>query len=125
MRHLILSAAIPALLMCACATAPVATGVGIGLVANPREYEAAAHLTRYVGRLMGVHDDFLPHSFRDSLRILFQTSRALSTPSSRVAIGAIDKISWSDVAMGAIGGAMRGMRRRGRFRRRARRTTSG
>ncbi|KXO99890.1 oxygenase MpaB family protein [Tsukamurella tyrosinosolvens] len=60
--------------------APVATGVGIGLVANPREYEAAAHLTRYVGRLMGVHDDFLPHSFRDSLRILFQTSRALSTP---------------------------------------------
>ncbi|CAM3855891.1 oxygenase MpaB family protein [Tsukamurella ocularis] len=60
--------------------APVATGAGIGLLANPREYEAAAHLTRYVGRLMGVHDDFLPHSFRDSLRILFQTSRALSTP---------------------------------------------
>lgn len=60
--------------------APVTTGTGIGMVANPREYEAAAHLTRYVGRLMGVHDDFLPHSFRDSLRILFQTSRALSTP---------------------------------------------
>ncbi len=60
--------------------APVATGTGIGMVASPREYEAAAHLTRYVGRLMGVHDDFLPHSFRDSLRILFQTSRALSTP---------------------------------------------
>ncbi|ADG78148.1 ER-bound oxygenase mpaB/mpaB'/Rubber oxygenase catalytic domain-containing protein OS=Tsukamurella paurometabola (strain ATCC 8368 / DSM / CCUG 35730 /CIP 100753 / JCM 10117 / KCTC 9821 / NBRC 16120 / NCIMB 702349/ NCTC 13040) OX=521096 GN=Tpau_1525 PE=4 SV=1 [Tsukamurella paurometabola] len=60
--------------------APVATGTGLGMLANPREYEAAAHLTRYVGRLMGVHDDFLPHSFRDSLRILFQTSRALSTP---------------------------------------------
>lgn len=60
--------------------APVATGTGIGMISTPREYEAAAHLTRYVGRLMGVHDDFLPHSFRDSLRILFQTSRALSTP---------------------------------------------
>lgn len=60
--------------------APVATGVGLGMLAHPREYEAAAHLTRYVGRLMGVHDDFLPHSFRDSMRILFQTSRALSTP---------------------------------------------
>ncbi|WP_244880997.1 oxygenase MpaB family protein [Tsukamurella pseudospumae] len=60
--------------------APVATGMGLGMLAAPREYEAAAHLTRYVGRLMGVHDDFLPHSYRDSLRILFQTSRALSTP---------------------------------------------
>ncbi len=60
--------------------APVATGTGIGMLARPREYEAAAHLTRYVGRLMGVHDDFLPHSYRDGLRILFQTSRALSTP---------------------------------------------
>ncbi|WP_019204198.1 oxygenase MpaB family protein [Tsukamurella sp. 1534] len=60
--------------------APVATGMGLGMIANPREYEAAAHLTRYVGRLMGVTDDFLPHSYRDSLRILFQTSRALSTP---------------------------------------------
>ncbi|TWS19734.1 DUF2236 domain-containing protein [Tsukamurella asaccharolytica] len=60
--------------------APVTAGTGIGMIAHPREYEAAAHLTRYVGRLMGVHDDFLPHSFRDSLRILFQTSRALSTP---------------------------------------------
>ncbi|WP_248488833.1 oxygenase MpaB family protein [Tsukamurella sp. PLM1] len=60
--------------------APVATGTGLGMLSHPREYEAAAHLTRYVGRLMGVHDDFLPHSFRDSLRILFQTSRALSTP---------------------------------------------
>lgn len=60
--------------------APVATGTGIGMVSSPREYEAAAHLTRYVGHLMGVTDDLLPHSFRDSLRILFQTSRALSTP---------------------------------------------
>ncbi|NKY19230.1 DUF2236 domain-containing protein [Tsukamurella spumae] len=60
--------------------APVAVGMGLGILARPREYEAAAHLTRCVGRLMGVHDDFLPHSYRDSLRILFQTSRALSTP---------------------------------------------
>ncbi|KXO87778.1 hypothetical protein AXK57_05485 [Tsukamurella pulmonis] len=60
--------------------APVTTGTGLGMFARPSEYEATAHLTRYVGRLMGVHDDFLPHSFRDSLRILFQTSRALSTP---------------------------------------------
>ncbi len=60
--------------------APVATGTGIGMLAHPREYEAAAHLTRYVGRLMGVHEDFLPDGYRDSLRILFQTSRALSTP---------------------------------------------
>ncbi|GAB3127943.1 oxygenase MpaB family protein [Tsukamurella serpentis] len=60
--------------------APVTSGIGLGMLAAPDEYRAAAHLTRYVGTLMGVHDDFLPRGFRDSLRILLQTSRALSTP---------------------------------------------
>lgn len=78
--------------------APSATGAALGLINSYPEYQAAAHLTRYVGVLMGVQDDFLPRSYRDSLRILFQTSRALSTPdeSSRLLAApmADDPLSW-------------------------------
>jgi hypothetical protein len=79
--------------------APSATGLGLGLLNNPREYDAAAHLTRYVGVLMGVTDEYLPRSYRDSLRILFQTSRVLSTPdrTSRVLAQpmADDPLTWN------------------------------
>ncbi|MFM9378043.1 oxygenase MpaB family protein [Gordonia sp. VNK21] len=60
--------------------APSVGGIGMGLINRPREYEAVAHLTRYVGWLMGVRDDLLPHSFRDALRILIHTSSALAIP---------------------------------------------
>lgn len=58
--------------------APSIGAAGLGLVNSRREYEAIAHLTRYVGWLIGVDDEFLPHSFRDAVRILAHTSAALS-----------------------------------------------
>ncbi|OBK91063.1 oxygenase MpaB family protein [Mycolicibacter sinensis] len=60
--------------------APPAAGLGLGIVLSPSELEDIAHLTRYVGWLMGVRDDWLPGSFRDGVRILYQTLGALSAP---------------------------------------------
>jgi len=47
---------------------------------SPSELDDIAHLTRYVGWLMGIREDWLPHSFRDGVRILYQTLGALSEP---------------------------------------------
>jgi hypothetical protein len=60
--------------------APSAGGVGMGLLLSPKEYDTIAHLTRYVGWLIGVHDEWLPHSFRDGVRVLYHTIAALSEP---------------------------------------------
>ncbi|MGX9675119.1 oxygenase MpaB family protein [Mycobacterium sp. HM-7] len=58
--------------------APVLAGLAMGIVATPAELSSVAHLTRYVGWLMGVQDEWLPRSFRDSVRILYHTSTALA-----------------------------------------------
>lgn len=58
--------------------APTAGALAMGIVATPAELNAVAHLTRYVGWLMGVQDEWLPRSFRDSVRVLYQTSTALA-----------------------------------------------
>jgi len=58
--------------------APVLGGLAMGIVATPAELSAIAHLTRYVGWLMGVQDEWLPRSFRDRVRILYHTSTALA-----------------------------------------------
>jgi hypothetical protein len=60
--------------------APMVGALAMGVVPSPRELDAVAHLTRYVGWLLGVHDEWLPHGFRDSVRILFHTSTALAHP---------------------------------------------
>lgn len=60
--------------------APPAGGLGMGLVLPPAELDAIAHLTRYVGWLMGVRDEWLPRSFRDAIRVLYHTLGALSAP---------------------------------------------
>lgn len=60
--------------------APSVGGIGMGLINRPREYEAIAHLTRYVGWLIGVRDELLPRDFRDSVRLLIHTSAALAIP---------------------------------------------
>ena len=60
--------------------APPAGGLGMGLVLSPREYDAIAHLTRYVGWLIGVDDEWLPRDFRDGIRVLYHTVAALSEP---------------------------------------------
>lgn len=60
--------------------APPAGGLALGIVLSPSELDDIAHTTRYVGWLMGVRDDWLPHSFRDGVAILYQTLGALSAP---------------------------------------------
>lgn len=58
---------------------PVAT-LGMGILPAPDELDAIAHLTRYVGWLIGVEDEWLPRTFRDSIRVLYHTSTALAVP---------------------------------------------
>ncbi|RAV06808.1 DUF2236 domain-containing protein [Mycolicibacterium sp. GF69] len=60
--------------------APAVGVVGMGIVLRPKDYDAVAHLTRYVGWLMGVEDEWLPRGFRDSIRVLYHTLGALAEP---------------------------------------------
>ncbi|MGV0838324.1 oxygenase MpaB family protein [Mycolicibacterium thermoresistibile] len=60
--------------------APAVGAAGMGVVLSPAEYNAVAHLTRYVGWLMGVEDQWLPRNFRDSIRVLAHTLSALAAP---------------------------------------------
>lgn len=60
--------------------APSAGAIGMGILASRKDFDAIAHLTRYVGWLIGVQDEWLPHSFRDGMRVLFHTLTALADP---------------------------------------------
>ena len=60
--------------------APPVGAIGMGIVPTPGDLDAIAHLTRYVGWLIGVQDEWLPHSFRDGMRVLYHTATALSRP---------------------------------------------
>jgi hypothetical protein len=60
--------------------APTAAGLGMGIVPRPVDLDGIAHLTRYAGWLIGVQDEWLPHSFRDGVRILYNTLTALAEP---------------------------------------------
>ena len=60
--------------------APSAGAIGMGFLHSPAELDGIAHLTRYVGWLIGVQDEWLPHSFRDGVRTLYNTLAALSQP---------------------------------------------
>nr|WP_221333545.1 oxygenase MpaB family protein [Nocardia transvalensis] len=60
--------------------APMVGGIGMGRLVTPRDADAAAHFTRYVGWVMGVEERFLPTGFRDSVRILFHTMTAITNP---------------------------------------------
>lgn len=60
--------------------APPAASLGLGILTAPDDLDAVAHLTRYVGWLIGVEDEWLPHSFRDGIRVLYHTLTALSAP---------------------------------------------
>jgi hypothetical protein len=89
--------------------APAAGGLGMGIVIPPRDLDAIAHLTRYVGWLMGVHDEWLPTDFRDAIRILYHTSLALANPDASTKQLATpmadDPLMWNY-------GSMTGLRRR-------------
>jgi len=86
--------------------APPAGGLALGIVMSPGELEDIAHLTRYVGWLMGVRDDWLPGSFRDGIRILYQTLGALSAPDETskqlAAPMADDPLEWQFAAMTGV-----------------------
>ncbi len=60
--------------------APSAGGIGMGLLLSPADYAGIAHLTRYVGWLIGVDDEWLPRDYRDGIRVLFHTLTALAQP---------------------------------------------
>ena len=60
--------------------APPTGAVGMGLLPSPADLDGIAHLTRYVGWLIGVQDEWLPRSFRDGIRVLYHTLTALAAP---------------------------------------------
>jgi hypothetical protein len=60
--------------------APPAGAIGMGILPRPADLDAIAHLTRYVGWLIGVQDEWLPHNFRGGVRVLYHTLTALSKP---------------------------------------------
>ncbi|MBB5163804.1 oxygenase MpaB family protein [Mycobacterium sp. AZCC_0083] len=60
--------------------APSAGGIGMGILPAPADLDGIAHLTRYVGWLIGVQDEWLPHDFRDGVRVLYHTLTALAAP---------------------------------------------
>jgi hypothetical protein len=60
--------------------APSAGGMGMGILPAPADLDGIAHLTRYVGWLIGVQDEWLPQNFRDGVRVLYHTLTALAAP---------------------------------------------
>jgi len=78
--------------------APPLGAMGMGLLTAPADLDAIAHVTRYVGWLIGVEDEWLPHSFRDGIRVLYHTVTALSNPdesSKQLAVPMVnDPLKW-------------------------------
>ncbi|CAM3764893.1 oxygenase MpaB family protein [Smaragdicoccus niigatensis] len=60
--------------------APGLGGLGMGIFASPAESEASAHMTRYVGWLIGVEEQWLPRNSREAVALLANTLAALSNP---------------------------------------------
>lgn len=59
---------------------PALGGPGLGILLRPADLDAIAHLTRYVGWLIGVREDLLPTSYRDAVGLLSHLMMALSEP---------------------------------------------
>jgi ER-bound oxygenase mpaB/B'/Rubber oxygenase, catalytic domain len=60
--------------------APVVASMAMGMIYTPGELDAAAHVARYAGWLMGIEERYLPGSFRDATRQLYYYFMALSSP---------------------------------------------
>lgn len=86
--------------------APPVGGIGMGILLTPAEFTAIAHVTRYAGWLMGVHEEWLPDGFRDAVRILYHTLSAISTPdetTKQLAIPmAADPLKWNYDCMASV-----------------------
>jgi hypothetical protein len=52
----------------------------MGILPAPADLDGIAHVTRYVGWLIGVQDEWLPRNFRDGIRVLYHTLTALAAP---------------------------------------------
>ncbi|MGW0177833.1 oxygenase MpaB family protein [Nocardia sp. NPDC003345] len=79
--------------------APFIGGMAMGILPSHTDREAAAHLARYVGWLMGVGDEWLPTGFRDSVRILYHCMSSITNPdetTKRLAVPmADDPLTWN------------------------------
>ncbi|MFF0493457.1 oxygenase MpaB family protein [Nocardia sp. NPDC004068] len=64
---------------------PFVGAMPMGIVPAPGDLDAAAHLTRYVGWLIGVREDWLPNGFRDAVRILYHSMCAITNPDETTA----------------------------------------
>ncbi|WP_405181450.1 DUF2236 domain-containing protein [Nocardia sp. NBC_01377] len=79
--------------------APFVGGMVLGIVPSRADTVAAAHLTRYVGWLIGVEEQWLPTGFRDGVEILYHCLAAITNPdetSRQLAVPmADDPLRWS------------------------------
>lgn len=79
--------------------APFVGSMAMGIVPSRADMAAAAHLTRYVGWLIGVQDQWLPTGFRDGVAILNHCLTAITNPddtSRQLALPmADDPLNWS------------------------------
>jgi hypothetical protein len=83
--------------------APTAGAIGMGMLPPRADLDAIAHVTRHVGWLIGVQEEWLPQSFRDGVRVLHHTLTALAIPdesTQQVAVPMVDDpLSWHYRAM--------------------------
>jgi hypothetical protein len=86
--------------------APPVGAMGMGILPAPGDLDAIAHLTRYVGWLIGVQDEWLPNDFRDGVRVLFHTATALSMPDDSTRQLSVpmaeDPLSWHYRSVSAV-----------------------
>lgn len=79
--------------------APAIGGLGMGIIYSRSDLDAIAHLTRYVGWLIGVEERWLPLNFREAVRGLYGLLTALAEPDETSPLlakpMAEDPLSWS------------------------------
>ncbi|MET7773320.1 oxygenase MpaB family protein [Nocardia sp. NPDC005366] len=88
--------------------APFVGGMVLGIVPSRADMAAAAHLTRYVGWLIGVEEQWLPTGFRDGVEILYHCLAAITNPdetSRQLAVPmADDPLQWTYPNMSGLRG---------------------
>lgn len=79
--------------------APAMGGFGMGIIYTRRDLDAIAHLTRYVGWLIGVEEEWLPLNFRSAVQGLTNLLTVLAEPDETSPLLAIpmieDPLSWT------------------------------
>jgi len=79
--------------------APPLAGFGMGIIFPPKDLDAVAHLARYVGWLIGLEEQWLPHTFRGGVSGLYNAVAALAAPDETSPLLAApmvdDPLSWN------------------------------